>query len=155
MKEGNKIMDMAKTHAASTNPAAQAAPSEVPEVFRLVADWRATLRDFMSASKEILRKHEVTSMQYQTLLAIRISDEPEGISMNGLAAYLGVRHNSAVGLINRLESHGLVMRARSQRDRRVAHLRLTEEGENVLEVLAEAHGQELNRIRPEMRRIFK
>lgn len=149
------MMDMAKNHAVSSNAPAQPVSSDVPEVLRLVADWRSTLRDFMTASKEILRKHEVTSMQYQTLLAIRVSDEPEGISMNGLAAYLGVRHNSAVGLVNRLEAHGLVMRARSQRDRRVAHLRLTEEGENILEVLAEAHSQELNRIRPEMRRIFK
>ncbi len=149
------MMDMAKNHGSTTTIPAQTNPTEIPDVFRLVADWRATLRDFMSASKDILKKHEVTSMQYQTLLAIRVSDEPEGLSMNGLAAYLGVRHNSAVGLINRLEAHGLVLRARSQRDRRVAHLRLTEEGENVLEVLAEAHGQELNRIRPEMRRIFK
>jgi DNA-binding MarR family transcriptional regulator len=155
MKEGTPMMDMAKNQAASPNTNAPPASNDVPEVFRLVAEWRAALRDFMSASKEILRKHEVTSMQYQTLLAIRVGDEPEGISMNGLAAYLGVRHNSAVGLINRLEAHGLVVRARSQRDRRVAHLRLTEEGENTLEVLAEAHNQELNRIRPEMRRIFK
>lgn len=149
------MMDMAKNQTASSNTPAPTTSHEIPEVFRVVADWRAALRDFMTGSKEILRKHEVTSMQYQTLLAIRVSDEPEGISMNGLAAYLGVRHNSAVGLINRLESHGLVLRARSQRDRRVAHLRLTEEGENTLEVLAEAHSQELNRIRPEMRRIFK
>lgn len=149
------MMDMAKNHSSSTTIPPQTNPTEIPDVFRLVADWRAALRDFMGASKEILKKHEVTSMQYQTLLAIRVSDEPEGLSMNGLAAYLGVRHNSAVGLINRLEAHGLVLRARSQRDRRVAHLRLTEEGENTLEVLAEAHSQELNRIRPEMRRIFK
>ena len=149
------MMDMAKNHSSSTTIAPQTNPTEIPDVFRLVADWRAALRDFMGASKEILKKHEVTSMQYQTLLAIRVSDEPEGLSMNGLAAYLGVRHNSAVGLINRLEAHGLVLRARSQRDRRVAHLRLTEDGENTLEVLAEAHSQELNRIRPEMRRIFK
>ena len=149
------MMDMAKNQSATPTPAPQTVSSEIPDVFRLVADWRAALRDFMAASKEILKKHEVTSMQYQTLLAIRVSDEPEGLSMNGLAAYLGVRHNSAVGLINRLETHGLVLRARSQRDRRVAHLRLTEEGENALEVLAEAHSQELNRIRPEMRRIFK
>jgi DNA-binding MarR family transcriptional regulator len=149
------MMDMAKNQTASPNAPAPTTPGEVPDVFRLVADWRAALRDFMSGSKEILKKHEVTSMQYQTLLAIRVSDEPEGLSMNGLAGYLGVRHNSAVGLINRLEAHGLVLRARSQRDRRVAHLRLTEEGENTLEVLAEAHSQELNRIRPEMRRIFK
>src|SRR5579871_5423988 len=149
------MMDMAKNQSAASAPAPQTLPTEIPDIYRLVADWRATLRDFMSASKEILKKHEVTSMQYQTLLAIRVSDEPEGLSMNGLAAYLGVRHNSAVGLINRLEAHGLVLRARSQRDRRVAHLRLTEEGETVLEALAEAHGQELNRVRPEMRRIFK
>ena len=149
------MMDMAKNHTAASTTPPQIVPGEIPDVYRLVADWRATLRDFMSASKDILKKHEVTSMQYQTLLAIRVSDEPEGLSMNGLAAYLGVRHNSAVGLINRLESHGLVQRARSQRDRRVAHLRLTDEGENALEVLAEAHSQELNRIRPEIRRIFK
>ncbi len=149
------MMDMAKNQTSTQTTPAQNSPSEIPDVFRLVADWRAALRDFMSASKDILKKHEVTSMQYQTLLAIRVSDEPEGLSMNGLAGYLGVRHNSAVGLINRLEAHGLVVRARSQRDRRVAHLRLTEEGENTLEVLAEAHSQELNRVRPEMRRIFK
>ena len=149
------MMDMAKNQTASSHTPPQTSSHDIPEVFRVVADWRAALRDFMTGSKEILRKHEVTSMQYQTLLAIRVSDEPEGLSMNGLAGYLGVRHNSAVGLINRLEAHGLVIRARSQRDRRVAHLRLTEEGENTLEVLAEAHSQELNRIRPEMRRIFK
>src|SRR5690242_13391292 len=101
------MMDMAKTHTASSVPPPPTR-TEVPAVYRLVADWRAALRDFMSASKEILKKHDVTSMQYQTLLAIRVSDEPEGISMNGLAAYLGVPHNSAVGLINRLEAHGLV-----------------------------------------------
>ena len=149
------MMDMTKTQGSSSSPPPPQASNHIPEVFRLVADWRAALRDFMSASKEILKKHEVTSMQYQTLLAIRVSDEPEGLSMNGLAGYLGVRHNSAVGLVNRLEAHGLVFRARSQRDRRVAHLRLTDEGESTLEALAEAHGQELNRIRPEMRRIFK
>ena len=149
------MMDMAKAQASSSNPPPPHADDEIPEVFRLVADWRATLRDFMSASKDILKKHDITSMQYQTLLAIRVSDEPEGLSMNGLAGYLGVRHNSAVGLVNRLEAHGLVLRARSQRDRRVAHLRLTDEGETVLEALAEAHGQELNRIRPDIRRIFK
>lgn len=149
------MMDMAKTQGSSSSSSPPHISNDIPEAFRLVADWRAALRDFMSASKEILKKYEVTSMQYQTLLAIRVSDEPEGLSMNGLAAYLGVRHNSAVGLVNRLEAHGLVFRARSQRDRRVAHLRLTEEGETALTALAEAHGQELNRVRPEMRRIFK
>lgn len=149
------MMDMAKNQAAAMTSPPQNLPGELPDIYRLVSEWRATLRDFMSASKEILRRNQITSMQYQTLLAIRVSDEPDGMSMNALASYLGVRHNSAVGLINRLEAHGLVNRTRSQRDRRVAHLRLTEQGENALEALAEAHSQELGRIRPEIRRIFK
>ena len=123
--------------------------------YGIIAAWRSTLRDFMTSSKAILKEHNVTSMQYQAMLAVRISEEPEGITVNGLAAALGIRHNSAVGLINRLEAQGHIQRVRSQRDRRVAHLRITPEGEVVLKALAEAHRDQLSRIRPEMRRIFK
>ncbi|MGE5624833.1 MAG: MarR family winged helix-turn-helix transcriptional regulator [Bacillota bacterium] len=133
----------------------QTALNPVPPDYQLIAAWRATLRDFLATSKVILKRHGVTSMQYQTLLAIRISEEPEGMSMNALASHLGIRHNSAVGLINRLEVNGHVKRVRSQRDRRVAHLQITPTGEECLRELAEAHRQELTRIRPEMRRIFK
>lgn len=146
------MMDMVKPRENTTAPANQ---GQVPPDYRLIAAWRSMLRDFMATSKIILRRYGVTSMQYQTLLAIRISEEPEGLSMNGLAAHLGIRHNSAVGLINRLEANGHVRRVRSQRDRRVAHLQITDSGEACLQELADAHRQELMRIRPEIRRIFK
>ena len=146
------MMDMAKARENTTAPANL---GQIPPDYRLIAAWRATLRDFMATSKVILRRYGVTSMQYQTLLAIRISEQPDGLNMNGLAATLGIRHNSAVGLINRLEANGHVRRVRSQRDRRVAHLQITESGEACLQELADAHRQELNRIRPEIRRIFK
>ena len=146
------MMDRVNTRETST---AQIMPNTVPPDYQMIAAWRAALREFMASSKTILKRHGVTSMQYQTLLAIRISEEPEGMSMNGLAAHLGIRHNSAVGLINRLESNGHVRRVRSQRDRRVAHLQITSAGEACLQELAESHRQELLRIRPEMRRIFK
>ena len=147
-------MDMIKTQAPST---AQHAPdpAAIPEDYRLIASWRSTLRDFFTASKQILKSHKITSMQYQALVAIRTSDDPEGINMNSLAAYLGVRHNSAVGLVNRLQSQGMVTRLRSDRDRRVAHLRLTAEGEVALRELVEAHREALMNIRTEVRRIFK
>jgi DNA-binding MarR family transcriptional regulator len=146
------MMDMVKIREGSTG---QSLSNPVPSDYQMIAAWRAALREFMATSKTILKRHGVTSMQYQTLLAIRISEEPEGMSMNGLAAHLGIRHNSAVGLINRLESNGHVRRVRSQRDRRVAHLQITPAGETCLQELADAHRQELLRIRPEMRRIFK
>lgn len=127
----------------------------VPEEYKLIASWRSSLRDFFGTSKQILKEHGVTSMQYQALVAIRTSEDPEGMNMNGLAAYLGVRHNSAVGLVNRLQGLGLVVRLRSDRDRRVAHLRLTPEGETTLKTLVEAHQQALMGIRTEILRIFR
>lgn len=146
------MMDMVKTRETNT---ALVMPNPVTPDYQMIAAWRTALREFMATSKVILKRHGITSMQYQTLLAIRISDEPEGMSMNGLATHLGIRHNSAVGLINRLESNGHVRRVRSHRDRRVAHLQITPAGEACLQELAEAHRQELLRLRPEMRRIFK
>jgi len=147
-------MEMANTHTSDQPPHIPPTAS-VPEEYRLIASWRSSLREFFAASKQILRDHGVTSMQYQALVAIRTCEDPEGMNMNGLAAYLGVRHNSAVGLVNRLQTLGHVVRLRSDRDRRVAHLRLTPEGEVTLKALVEAHRQALVGIRGEMRRIFK
>lgn len=148
-------MDMIKTQATSEAALHIPNPASIPEEYRLIATWRSTLREFLASSKRILKSQGVTSMQYQSLVAIRTCEDPEGLNMNGLAAYLGVRHNSAVGLVNRLESLDLVKRMRSDRDRRVAHLRLTPAGELTLRELVEAHRDALNQIRPEMRRIFK
>ena len=147
-------MDMAKTQVNIEAPRIPE-PQPVPEEYRVIAAWRSTLREFFTASKNILKHHSVTSMQYQALVAIRTSDDPEGINMNGLASYLGVRHNSAVGLVNRLQAQGLVERLRSDRDRRVAHLRLTEAGEACLRELVHEHSDALMNIRTEIRRIFK
>ena len=147
-------MEMAETQH-SNQPAHIPAPTPIPEEYRLIASWRSSLREFFGASKYILKDHGVTSMQYQALVAIRTCEDVEGMNMNGLAAYLGVRHNSAVGLVNRLQALGLVVRLRSDRDRRVAHLRLTPEGEVTLKALVEAHREALMGIRNEMRRIFK
>ncbi len=147
-------MDMAKIETRN-EPQYIPVPETIPEEYRLIASWRSSLREFFGASKHILKDRGVTSMQYQALVAIRTCEDPEGMNMNGLAAYLGVRHNSAVGLVNRLQTLGLVVRMRSDRDRRVAHLRLTPEGETTLKALVESHREALMGIRNEMRRIFK
>ncbi len=147
-------MDIAKIETRN-EPQYIPVPETIPEEYRLIASWRSSLREFFGASKHILKDRGVTSMQYQALVAIRTCEDPEGMNMNGLAAYLGVRHNSAVGLVNRLQTLGLVVRMRSDRDRRVAHLRLTPEGETTLKALVESHREALMGIRNEMRRIFK
>lgn len=112
------------------------------------AAFIGALREFSKASHEILRQHEITPKQYQALLAIGTAESDKYLSMNALAETMDVRHNSAVGLINRLESAGLVKRQRTPTDRRVASLSLTEKGAQVLEQLSDAHNQGLKRVSP-------
>lgn len=49
-------------------------------------------------------------------------------TMSRIAEYVGVPLNTATGIANRLEKRGLVQRWRSEQDKRVMVVRITEEG---------------------------
>jgi DNA-binding MarR family transcriptional regulator len=70
------------------------------------------------------------------------------MTINDLARDLLIKHNSAVGLVDRLVARGLLMRERIPEDRRKVQLRLSRGGEKVLRSLAAVHRQELQRIGP-------
>jgi DNA-binding MarR family transcriptional regulator len=65
------------------------------------------------------------------------------MTMNELAVGLQLRHNSAVGLVNRCELNGLVQRLPHPEDGRQIRVCLTEQGEAVLGRLADRHRLEL------------
>jgi DNA-binding MarR family transcriptional regulator len=73
------------------------------------------------------------------------------LTINELAQQLLIRHNSAVGLVDRLSKQGLALREPSPEDKRKVYLRLTAKGDRVLARLAEVHREELRRIGPELR----
>jgi len=74
--------------------------------------------------------------QYLLLLAVR--GLPQGMkpTIRTLAERLGLRHNSTVELINRLESRGYVQRSRSPQDQRCVLVSLQPRGEKLLEQVA-------------------
>jgi DNA-binding MarR family transcriptional regulator len=82
------------------------------------------------------------------MLSIRAAVEPEGPTIGALAEHLLIRHHSAVGLIDRLEEHGLVERVRGATDRRQVRVRLTREGEEKLKRLSAVHRAELRSTGP-------
>jgi len=65
------------------------------------------------------------------LLSIVARDEP--CSQNHIAANMGVTPPAVLGFVEELETRGLVTRARSNADRRVYDVRLTDEGRRVLD----------------------
>nr|WP_294814500.1 MarR family transcriptional regulator [uncultured Sphingomonas sp.] len=117
------------------------------EDYAALADFRHALRQFLAFSEARAAESGLTPQQHQALLAIRgAGNRP--VSIGYIADRLILKPHSATGLLNRLESLGLVVREASQQDRRQALLRLTPAAQTVLEQLSATHREEVVRLRP-------
>ena len=124
------------------------------EDYRVLATFRARLREFLAFSDRASAKVGMTQQQYQALLALKTHPGPEPLTISGLAALLLIKHHSAVGMVDRLEKQGIVRRAPAVRDRRVVAIHLTPRGKRAMAKLAAVHHAELARIAPDFERIF-
>jgi DNA-binding MarR family transcriptional regulator len=106
--------------------------------YRALADWRHALRRFLSASETITRAHGVSPTQYQLLLFVRGSPNRTP-AIEDLAERLQVRHQSAVGLVDRCVKAGFVCRRRDPRNRRRVLVETTRRGGDLLQRLAAEH----------------
>jgi DNA-binding MarR family transcriptional regulator len=101
--------------------------------FVAVAEFRAGLRRFLRRSERIARQSGLTPQRYLLLLMVKgAADESEQSTVTELAERLQLAQSTVTELVSRAEEAGLLQRAQSQSDARVAHLRLTEEGERRL-----------------------
>ena len=98
-----------------------------------VADFRAALRQFLRRSERIARQSGLTPQRYALLMMIKgAPDGSQQSTVTELAERLQLAQSTVTELVRRAEAAGLVTREQSQRDARVAHLRLTGEGEQRL-----------------------
>ena len=121
-----------------------------PAEYQKLAEFRYALRRFLSFSESAAAEVGLAAQQYQALLAIKGRGGDDSVTINELAHLLLIKHNSAVGLVDRLEAEGLVKRSADAEDRRKVNLRLTARGSRIFERLATAHREELRRIGPEL-----
>lgn len=119
-----------------------------------LASFRHALRGFLHFSEAAAAQEGLTSQHYQAMLILRGWPEGQPVSIGDLAQQLLIKHNSAVGLVDRLANEGLVVREPSTVDRRKVELRLSSRGRQVLAKLAAMHRGELRRIGPIMERFF-
>ena len=98
-----------------------------------VAEFRAALRGFMRTSERNARAAGLTPQRYLLLLMIKgAPDGSEQSTVTDLAQRLQLAQSTVTELVRRAEETGLVEREQSPADGRVAHLRLTDEGERRL-----------------------
>ncbi len=128
----------------SASAASEPAGSELyPASYEALAGFRYELRKFMAFSKRAAEGAGLKPQQYQALLAVKAHAGPEAISPKELAETLFIGLSTAVELVDRLESSGLVRREPSARDRRRTLLLLTPKAERALASLAAVHRDEL------------
>jgi DNA-binding MarR family transcriptional regulator len=116
---------------------------------RLLA-FRTDLRRFLRWSEQAAAAAGLTPAQHQLLLAVRGNPDPSGPTIGDVAAALLLRHHSAVGLVDRAVTAGLVRRMPDAHDHRVVRLELTPRGARSLDRLAQAHLIELADLAPHL-----
>lgn len=119
-----------------------------------LAAFRRALREFLHFSDQAAAQAGLTGRQYQAMLYLRGCEGGQPVAIDRLAQELLVRHNSAVGLVDRLARQGLVERRRSAADRRRVEVVLTRKGRELVARVASMHRVELRRIGPGLRRFF-
>ena len=94
----------------------------------------------LRALRRVLRATEIgnrklaaiTGLTPSQLLVLHEIDQRQPVTPGAIAQALDFSQATITVIVDRLESHGLVQRRRSERDRRQFHLRMLEAGQEVL-----------------------
>jgi DNA-binding MarR family transcriptional regulator len=113
-----------------------------------VAAFRTALRSFLRTSERIARANGLTPQRHLLLLMIKgAPDGSESATIGDLSNRLQLAQSTVTELVKRAEDAGLIDREWSDRDGRVAHLRLTAKGEERLASVFLSHDAEREKLR--------
>ena len=121
-------------------------PRLTQQDFERLLEFRVTLRRFQRWSEDQAQAEGLTHVQHQLLVAIKGHRGDLPPSVGDLAGYLLLRPHSTVELVDRAEAAGLVERTPDGDDGRVVRVRLTREGDRVLQKLTRAHLDRLHEL---------
>jgi DNA-binding MarR family transcriptional regulator len=139
----------------ATRENAAMTPTPTDEDYWRLLELRTGLRRFLRWSEREAQAAGLTPAQHQLLLAIRGHPDERGPTMGDVADYLLLRHHSAVGLVDRAEAAGLLVRAQDPGNLSTVRLRLTDKGSRQLDALSEQHLEELAHLAPTMQALWE
>jgi len=124
--------------------------------YQRLAEFRYRLRGFLKFSEHEAAKIGLNPQQHQALLAIKGAPQGQGhVTIGILAERLGIRHNSAGELIDRLIMNGLAVRRSNPEDRREVLIDLTNRAERIMAKLTLAHRNEVRKLAPLLRNLLE
>lgn len=124
-------------------------------LIQTLAQFRYELRRFLQFSEGAALDAGLQPQQHQLLLQVAGAPAQTTITIAYAAERLGLKHNSAVELVDRSEAEGLLWRTADPGDRRRAILHLTPKGRRALSKLSADHARELNEMAPRLIRTLQ
>jgi len=95
---------------------------------RILRSLRRIIQAVDIHSRKLASVHKITTPQLVTLLWIV---ESGSSTASDIAKQIHLSNSTVVGILDRLESKGLVVRERSTDDRRLVHVRATDSGKDL------------------------
>ena len=126
------------------------APDLSDDAYTSLAETRRLLRRIHAFSERAAEAVGLRPRQYQLLLMLRGLATNRDASVSDLAEWLQVRHHTAVGLVDRMVSRGLLERQSDPLDGRRVLVTLTDRGQMALRGLAVQHRDELQALAPSL-----
>ncbi len=120
-----------------------------------MAELRYQIRLFLRFSENAARQTGIEPQQHQLLLAIKGLPHRSKPTIGVLAERMQLQPHSTVGLIDRLVEQGFLVPLRATDDRRQVLVKLTHDGEKLLEKLALCHLRELHYVEPKFRNVLQ
>lgn len=114
-----------------------------PTVEGIEALLRSVALVLKKRGRDILGAFDVTPPQFEALLTLR---ECGSLTMGELCQKLYLACSTATDLVDRMERNGLILRERDHLDRRVIRLRVTPEGDQVMNQVVQARLKYLSTV---------
>ncbi|HZE16172.1 MAG TPA: MarR family winged helix-turn-helix transcriptional regulator [Mycobacterium sp.] len=114
--------------------------------FKRLLAFRVALRRFQRWSETQAQLSGLTHVQHQLLVAVKGHKGDRHPTISDVAGYLLLRHNSAVELVDRAVTAGLVQRATDPDDARVVRIELTGRGDELVARLTNGTLSELHEL---------
>ena len=118
--------------------------------YRKLEEFRFQIRRFLYFSETAARAAGIEPQQHQALLVLKGLPETAQPTIGRLAERLLLKHHSAVGLVDRLQTLGLVRRSPNPHDARQVLVHLTAQGQRMLHRLSVSHRAELEETGPKL-----
>jgi DNA-binding MarR family transcriptional regulator len=123
--------------------------------YQAMAELRYQIRRFLRFSEQAARNAGLEPQQHQLLLALKGLPADAKPTISALAERMQLQHHSTVELIDRLVGRGLIVRLRATDDKRQVLVKLTAEGETILEKLSLFHLHELQSVGPNVVEVLR